>query len=53
MNNIDIPEKVIILCNGVKTETVLYDADPNCEHEEDERCYSGIKCKHCPAWFCY
>ncbi len=31
----------------------LYNADPNCEHELDENCMSGIKCKHCPGWFCY
>lgn len=31
----------------------LYNADPNCEHELDERCISGIRCKHCNGWFCY
>jgi len=31
----------------------LYNADPNCEHELDEKQFGGIKCKHCSGWFCY
>lgn len=31
----------------------LWDADPNCVHELDETCMSGIKCKRCRGWFCY
>lgn len=31
----------------------LYDADPNCDHEEDLTCYNGVKCKKCGGWFCY
>jgi hypothetical protein len=31
----------------------LYDADPECEHELDPDCYSGIRCLHCKGWFCY
>ena len=34
-------------------ETELWDADPNCIHEYDPRCYSGIKCLKCRGWFCY
>lgn len=29
----------------------LYDADPNCKHEVVAQ-WSGVKCKHCPGWFC-
>lgn len=34
-------------------EQDLYDADPNCEHELDPNCWSGIKCLKCKGWFCY
>lgn len=30
----------------------LYDADPHCEHKIVEQ-PSGVKCKHCPGWFCW
>jgi hypothetical protein len=33
-------------------EQKLYDADPNCKHEI-VALWSGVKCKHCPGWFCY
>jgi len=33
--------------------TKLYDADPNCDHEADPTCYSGVRCKKCGGWFCY
>lgn len=36
----------------LKTEE-LFDADPNCDHEEDVTCMSGIRCKKCGGWFCY
>lgn len=31
----------------------LYHADPNCKHELDPYCYSGIRCLKCNGWFCY
>lgn len=34
-------------------EEALYDADPDCEHEVEEQRRGGVKCKHCPGWFCY
>jgi hypothetical protein len=30
----------------------LYDSDPNCNHELDPSCYSGIKCLKCNGWYC-
>lgn len=24
-----------------------------CEHELDPHCWSGVRCLHCPGWFCY
>ena len=36
----------------LKTEE-LFGADPNCNHEEDENCWSGVRCKKCGGWFCY
>lgn len=33
-------------------EHKLYNADPNCHHETVSL-WSGVKCKHCPGWFCY
>ena len=47
-NNSDVEKKTNIL----KTED-LFDADPNCLHEEDENCMSGIRCKHCGGWDCF
>jgi hypothetical protein len=38
--------------NELKTED-LWDADPDCKHERDENCWSGIRCKHCGGWFCF
>ena len=31
----------------------LYSADPDCEHEMDQRNFSGVKCSKCSGWFCY
>lgn len=31
----------------------LWDADGNCWHELDEKCYSGVKCKKCGGWMCF
>jgi len=39
--------------NGTVSKEILYDADPNCEHEEKPNNWSGIKCKNCGGWFCY
>ena len=30
----------------------LYDADPDCVHEEDKSCRSGVRCAKCGGWFC-
>jgi hypothetical protein len=31
----------------------LWNADPNCFHEEDTtNMGGGIKCKHCSGWYC-
>lgn len=30
----------------------LWDAAPNCIHELDPRCYSGIRCLKCNGWYC-
>lgn len=46
-------EVSIKLEDGTIIKTVLYNANPNCEHEIDPREYSGINCKKCPGWFCY
>jgi hypothetical protein len=31
----------------------LYNADPNCKHETYCAPGGGVKCKHCPGWFCF
>ena len=31
---------------------VLWDADPNCDHNI-VALWSGIKCSKCGGWFCY
>lgn len=31
----------------------LWQADPNCQHETYCAPGGGIKCRHCPGWFCY
>lgn len=31
---------------------ILYDADPNCDHEQDTRNINGVKCIHCNGWYC-
>lgn len=36
---------------GVQEE-LLYNADPDCDHEVVAR-DSGVKCVKCPGWFCY
>ena len=33
-------------------KTDLWDADPNCEHELDPKCYSGVRCLKCSGWYC-
>ena len=35
-----------------ESSEVLYDADPDCDHEI-VTLWSGIKCSKCPGWFCY
>jgi hypothetical protein len=30
----------------------LYDADPNCWHEMDKNCLSGVRCSKCGGWYC-
>lgn len=37
----------------LKNGDILWDADPECEHELDPNCWSGIRCLHCSGWFCY
>lgn len=32
-------------------QRILYDADPNCDHEI-EILWSGIRCKKCHGWYC-
>lgn len=34
-------------------EWTLWEADPDCNHELDPNCWSGIKCLYCHGWFCY
>jgi hypothetical protein len=36
-------------------EIILYDGDPDCDHEIYDNFYGGggIKCKKCRGWFCY
>lgn len=34
-------------------ELALYGGDPDCDHEEISAGWSGVKCKYCPAWFCF
>lgn len=43
-----VSKQTVILDNG----EVLYDADPNCKHEYDPYCYSGVRCLKCGGWFC-
>lgn len=31
----------------------LYNAKPGCVHEIILPPGGGVKCKHCPGWFCY
>ena len=38
--------------DGTTYTTTLWDADPNCEHEQDPYCLSGIKCNKCGGWYC-
>ena len=30
----------------------LYEADPNCWHEMDKNCLSGVRCIKCGGWYC-
>ena len=47
------------ICENIKNElmnfnykTDLWDADPNCDHELDPNCYSGVRCLKCSGWYC-
>lgn len=31
----------------------LWDADPNCVHDEQPQSGGGVKCSKCGGWFCY
>lgn len=52
------PKKVIakgivkVKANGLIIKRELWNYDPECEHELDPTCWSGIKCKKCAGWFC-
>ena len=46
-------ETKIKLEDGTVIDVMLYDADPNCDHEEDPKCWSGIRCIKCGGWDCY
>lgn len=32
---------------------LLYDEDPECDHDIRDAPGGGIKCSKCPGWFCY
>ncbi len=34
-------------------EWLLYDADENCEHDEQPALGGGVKCVKCGGWFCF
>lgn len=36
-----------------RPDLALWGGDPNCDHEEDKKQWSGVKCKYCSAWFCF
>ncbi len=38
--------------DGRVQEELLYNADPDCDHEIVEL-DSGVKCVKCTGWFCY
>ena len=31
----------------------LWDADPNCQHEIEEKMSGGVKCTRCHGWCCF
>lgn len=31
----------------------LWNADPNCVHDEQPASGGGVKCTKCPGWFCF
>lgn len=35
------------------TDGELWNADPNCQHDEQPAPGGGVKCTKCPGWFCY
>jgi len=36
-----------------KPEPELWDADPNCDHDEQPASGGGVRCTKCKGWFCY
>ncbi len=36
----------------LKLRHTLWQADPDCKHELDPNCWSGIRCLKCRGWFC-
>lgn len=36
----------------VAVARTLWNADPDCKHELDPNCWSGIRCLKCRGWYC-
>ena len=36
-----------------KPQPELWDADPNCDHDEQPASGGGVRCTKCKGWFCY
>lgn len=34
-------------------DMALWDGDSDCNHEPVDQLRGGVKCKYCPAWFCF
>lgn len=39
------------LSDGRIRNVTLYEADDECQHEDDPYWFDGIKCKKCSGWF--
>lgn len=46
-------ETTILSPDVIERKVTLYEADPDCKHEEDPCCYDGFRCCKCHGWFCF
>jgi hypothetical protein len=48
-----IEENLSRITNKYFPNLALWDADPNCKHEEVSQPGGGVKCIKCNGWFCF